>query len=151
MLRDMVMSQYIARLDEEERELEKKLAELRNAKSHAKRVLEIYSKAIPTNDGGDDTETEDKGKITVSGPYNGLGVEEAAAEHLRAVGVEQKTAQVRDALLAGGINTEAEYFHSTVFSALDRLAARGEVQKVGAGRWRAAVVPDNRQEGELDL
>jgi hypothetical protein len=72
-----------------------------------------------------------------------MGVEEAALAHLRRVGKMQRTPEVRKAILAGGIETNAKTFNSTVFGSLRRLVEKGLAEKVGAGKW-VAVMPDEQ-------
>lgn len=132
---DLGLRQYIAMLEQRASELRGQLDEIQVALKHARKTVGEYTNKIqlPMPD-ADEAEGEPKKD---GGPYTGKGVEESALEYLRTVQRTQKTAQVADALLEGGIETEAKNFSSTVFGSLRRLVEKGQVEKVGAGKWRA--------------
>ena len=74
---------------------------------------------------GDDTEA----------PFAGMSNPDAAKAYLRSVSEPKETAEVRDALAAGGVDSSAKSFHSSVYIALKRLAERKELIQLDDGRW----------------
>lgn len=120
---DVGLLAFIRELEQEEHELEQQLMGIRKAKELAE--LRVDSSMVRAN------------LPNGEGIYNGWGVEEAAEHYLAQSRTSKRTPEVRDALLAGGIQTESTNFNATVFGSLKRLEHKGKVKKVGAGRWEA--------------
>ena len=139
---DMGLLQYLAVLENQEQEHLKALEELKIAIAHARRAMEAHGIRADLPAPADNNTPEETAKVA-DGPYVGMGVEGASLLYLREAGRALKTPQICDGLLSGGLVSTAKNFHSTVFSSLRRLAHKGLIEKVGAGKWcaRAPVEP----------
>lgn len=98
---------------------------------------------MPSSEKQDETE----GTPATEGPFSDMTNPEAAKAYLSSVDSAQTTAQVREAMLAGGVTTEAKNFHSTVYTTLKRLAESGEIRDLGDGKWAAAANGDANDDG----
>lgn len=78
-------------------------------------------------------ETEDMAKK--EGPFADMTNPEAALAYLQSVEGARTTKQIRKAMLAGGVTTDAKNFHSTVYTTLRRLADDGKIEDLGGGKW----------------
>ena len=74
------------------------------------------------------------------GAFDGMSLEEAAKAYLRSVSGSRTTAQIEQALRAGGVKTRAKSFYNSVYSVLRResLSAESEIEKAGKSRWKLA-------------
>ena len=71
------------------------------------------------------------------GPYSGMTIVEAATTYLEEVGEPARgTRQILDALLEGGLETDAKNPYNTIFATLKRDSSRDgtEIAKVGS-KW----------------
>ena len=68
-------------------------------------------------------------------PFVGMSNAEAAKVYLESSDAVRTTVEVRQALKEGGMESDAQSYHATVYTALKRLADRGEIQDLGDGRW----------------
>ena len=77
----------------------------------------------------------DDSRKDAKAPFAGMSNPDAAKAYLWSVGEPQETAEVRDALATGGVDSSAKSFHSSIYTALRRLADKGEVVQLDDGRW----------------
>ena len=145
--RDMGLLQYLAELDRKAQALRVELAEIEIAAKHARAVVgggAVQRAKLPSPAA---EHTEDGPNLS-GGPYARMSNPEAAVAFLRETGRPQRTAAIANALLAGGIVTEAKNFNATMFGTLRRLALDGAVVKAGPGLW---ALPDSGADGQLPL
>ena len=81
--------------------------------------------------------------VTAPGAFAGMSLEEAAKAHLRSVSGSRTTAQIEQALRAGGVKSTAKSFYNSVYSVLRResLSPESEIEKAGRSRWKLASRP----------
>ena len=111
--------QEISEIEITVRRLEARLAQMAKSDVAAGRLLDFI----------DETSRD------AEAPFAGMSNPDAAKTYLRAVGEPKETAEVRDALAAGGIDSSAKTFHSSIYTALRRLADKKEIVRLGDGRW----------------
>jgi hypothetical protein len=75
-------------------------------------------------------------KVTVRGPYSGMGILTAVVEYLRSAEEPKTTKEVAEALLAGGIETKSAKFVAAVRATLNRAAGIDGIAQDGDGQWR---------------
>lgn len=143
---NMGLLEYIAELEKEEAKLREVLKENEIAQAHARRVIErggMVKAVLPSGSpSGQDPEETAK---PASGPYSGMGTEQAALLCLQGSPKALKTAGVAERLQEGGIQSEAERFQATVYSALSRLVDKGEIAKIGSGRKTRWATPEHQR------
>lgn len=117
-------------LEDDMREIDITIRRLRKAFPDA-----IEHAELPTGDRVGDTPEERPHRSDK--PYAGMSNPDAARAYLEAVSGPKKTSEIRKALRRGGVESEAKNFHSTVYTALKRLADDGKIRHLGNGRWAA--------------
>lgn len=80
-------------------------------------------------------ETADRSEQADALPFLGMSNAEAAKVYLESSDAVRTTVEVREALKEGGMESDAQSYHATVYTALKRLADRGEIRDLGDGRW----------------
>lgn len=138
---DMGLLQYIATLEGQVREHSEALEEMKIALAHARRIMDERGVRAELPGAKKSGVPEETANVT-DGPYTGIGLQEATHRYLVSIGRPQKTPEIRDGLLHGGLETKAENLHSTVFTSLSRLVEKGKVEKVGIGLWVAIAPAD---------
>lgn len=146
---DMGLLEYLAWLERQEAELQRKMDEIRVAKDHARRAAKEMSGA-PTL--GDRVENPKGDRDTVDGKYASMRPRQAALAYLKERGGPATTIQIREALEAGNVKTEAEAFHQTLYNTLQRMAKKDQaVVNYGHGLWGLPVWPRPGEAERLSL
>lgn len=119
------------------------LADLRRRKAQVKREFEQEMSEIDAAIGAIEKMVPDAQislalpaatKVSSSQPYKGLTVRDAAWRCLDAEGAPMKTKDLAEALIAGGLQTTAKNFRTTVYSTL----SRDDDFSVDDGSWSLA-------------
>jgi len=123
--------QVLEALLEEKRELDSAISYFRRviARSAARAPL-------PKNTTQETDKSEKKPKP--SGPYAGMTNPDAAVAYLKSVDEAKTPKEIEKALLAGGLETSAEKFYSTLYTTLLRLEESGKIRKTDDGKWVAS-------------
>lgn len=117
-------------LEDEIREIDITIRRLRKAFPDA-----IQTAELPNDPVSRDSDEPEEMPYSTDRPYVGMSNPDAAKAYLEATGEPKKTSEVRKALKRGGIESEAQNFHSTVYTALKRLADDGKIRDLGGGVW----------------
>jgi len=140
---EKTLREFLDGLVEEKRELEKRLRELDiTINTVASRIdanvfAERLSGAIHVEEERREQlehALEDRTK-----PYAGMSHPEAARAYLDSVEGPKRTADISEALLEGGVQTDSKRFTSTIYTTLRRLADDGEITKLPGGKWLAGA------------
>lgn len=83
-------------------------------------------------------------------PFEGMSPREASEEYLRWRGTPASTVDIREALLAGQVDTKAKKFHQSLYTTLGRMQEQETVVNYGMGVWGLPEWPHPTQE-ELEL
>ena len=95
---------------------------------------------------------EDAASETAPGAFDGMSLEEAAKAYLRSVSGSRTTAQIEQALRAGGVKSTAKSYYNSVYSVLRResLSPESEIEKAGRSRWELTARPTEDEPEETD-
>lgn len=144
---DMGLLEYLAWLERQEAELVEKLEEVRVAKKHARRAAEEMEGADLPSPVVPPTEEKPAADGARPGQFSSMKPRKAARVYLRQRGKPATTVQIRKALEAGNVNTEAEKFHQTLYNTLQRMKRKdGTVVNYGGGLWGLPEWPEPSEE-----
>lgn len=131
---DMGLLEYLAWIEKQVSEHEESLTELRIARDHAKRAAkEMEGLVLPVSDAEETAKTV---VVANSRRYESMTPRYATMDYLRQRGTPATTVQIREALLAGNVKSDASKFHQTLYNTLQRMAKQhGTVVSYGEGLW----------------
>lgn len=145
---EMGLLEYLAWVEKQIAAHEKSLGELRIAQKHAKRAAEEMEgrKFKPPWERGPEEVAKSVGGQD-EGKYAELTPRKATLVYLRERGKPATTVEIREALVAGNVKSDAEKFHQTLYNTLRRMANKHKsIVSYGEGLWGLPGWPKPNEE-----